>query len=93
MHTGLGKPAEGMSSKELRHDGQQKRDRQAHGLVGVGASGAPSEAKIVNERDLPDQRALEREEARPGERGDKVLKGADDGLENVTAEKVDPNRA
>ncbi len=92
VHAGLGKPAQGMSSKELRHDGLPKRERPGQGLVGVGAEGVVSGGKPVDEREVPGQRALDREEARPGERGDKVVVGADDGLENVTAEGVAAER-
>lgn len=40
VNAGLGKPIQGQSSAELRHDGQAHRQHQAGGLQGVGASGA-----------------------------------------------------
>lgn len=40
VHTGMGHPGAGMTSNELRHDGNKHRDAKAQGLQGVGASGA-----------------------------------------------------
>ncbi len=39
VNKGLGKPMQGETSREERHDGQQKRKRQGHGVMGVGAEG------------------------------------------------------
>ena len=69
---------QGQTSREVRHDGQQKRDRQQDGLQGVGASGAPGSNQMVDEREDPRQRGLEKEEAAvSGQRGDKGSGGAE----------------
>ena len=64
MHTGLGKPLQGQTSRELHHDGGGKHGDGSggRGLVGIGASGAPSGNMQVEERVQPSQRALEKEE-------------------------------
>jgi len=72
LDKGLGHPIHGMTSVELRHDGQHGRKRQELGLVGVGATTVGNAIEMVNERDPihADQRGLERDEARPrGVRG------------------------
>jgi hypothetical protein len=73
VHTGLGHPGSGQTSSELRHDGQSHRKHGGGGLEGVGASRLPA-----YERDLPDQRGLEREQARGGQHGNKGTLGAED---------------
>ncbi|RAL16986.1 uncharacterized protein BO97DRAFT_467501 [Aspergillus homomorphus CBS 101889] len=73
VHTGLGHPGSGQSSTELRHDGQSGRKGQTAGLEQVGAN-----ASDKFERDMPSQRALDREDARPGQRGDKGALAAED---------------
>lgn len=53
MHTGLGKPLQGETSAEQRHEGQHHRKNpggKGSGLVGVGASGAPSGDQGVDEK-------------------------------------------
>lgn len=57
LHAGMGKPMQGMTSEELRHDGQQGRKRQTLGLAKHGAG--------VDERVDERQRGVERE-VRPG---------------------------
>lgn len=79
VHTGLGHPGSGQTSSELRHDGQSHRKHGGGGLEGVGASREPG-----FERYIPDQRGLERDQARGGQRGDKGALGA----ENVQPESA-----
>ncbi|KAJ5998127.1 hypothetical protein N7499_005494 [Penicillium canescens] len=72
---GLGKPLQGQTSVELRHDGQHGRKKQTAGLEGVGASAQDRDI----ERRFPDQRGLEREEADvSGTRGDKASRAAEE---------------
>lgn len=83
VHTGLGKPLQGQSSTEVRHEGQHHRKNPGGygaGLVGAGASGAPSGNQPADERVQPSQRGLEREEAATaGTRGrEKIEIGADE---------------
>ncbi|RAH79801.1 hypothetical protein BO86DRAFT_390712 [Aspergillus japonicus CBS 114.51] len=74
VHTGLGHPGSGQTSAELRHDGQPGRKRQTAGLEKVGAY---ADSKF--ERDIPGQRALDREEGHlAGQRGDKGALAAED---------------
>lgn len=84
VHTGLGKPLQGETSVEQRHEGQhQRKNPGGHGagLVGVGASGVSSGNQGADERVQESQRALEREEgAEAGKRGDKTEAGAEDSL-------------
>ena len=87
VHTGLGHPGQGQTSSELRHDGQHTAKRAGAGLEGVGASGGSG----VDERVTPSQRALERDEAASGQRGDKTLTGAED-YPPVTADEVAAER-
>ena len=76
VHTGLGHPGQGQTATEIRHEGKHKREREGAGLEGVGATGGSG---MVDERVTPSQRALERDEAASGQRGDKTLSGAEDG--------------
>ncbi|RAK78502.1 uncharacterized protein BO72DRAFT_447165 [Aspergillus fijiensis CBS 313.89] len=74
VHTGLGHPGSGQSSAELHHDGQPGRKGQTAGLEQVGAY---ADSKF--ERDIPGQRALDRDEAHlAGPRGDKGALAAED---------------
>ena len=50
-----------MTSSELRHDGQHKREREGKGLAGVGASGIPSTNQFVDEETQPKERGVEKE--------------------------------
>ncbi|KAJ9298108.1 hypothetical protein DTO271G3_3713 [Paecilomyces variotii] len=74
VHRGLGHPGVGETNNEIRHDGQHHRKRAGQGLEGVGAS-RPNEP---DERARPDQRGIEREEARGGQHGDKGALAAED---------------
>ncbi|KAL8836934.1 MAG: hypothetical protein Q9170_002734 [Blastenia crenularia] len=68
VHHGLGKPV----------PGQNVSDRGG-GLVGVGASGAPSGNQMADERMQPSQRGLEKEEAViAGKKVDHTAVGADE---------------
>lgn len=83
VHTGLGKPLQGQTSTEVRHEGEHHRKNPGGygaGLVGTGASGAPSGNQTADERVQPSQRGLEREEATTaGTRGrEKIEIGADE---------------
>lgn len=74
VNRGLGKPLQGQTNTELRHDGQHSRKGQTSGLEGVGAS--KQDPGI--ERQFADQRGLEREDAAVGgTRGDSVDRGAE----------------
>ncbi|KAI4280205.1 MAG: hypothetical protein L6R35_005956, partial [Caloplaca aegaea] len=55
VHQGLGKPVQGQSSSEL-HGGNTAGAGREGGLVGVGASGAPSGNQMVDERMQAGQR-------------------------------------
>lgn len=82
VHTGLGKPLQGQTGVEIAHDGQHGRKKQAAGLEGVGASHVNREI----ERQFPDQRGLEKDEARgSGSRGNK----ADRAAENINPEPAE----
>ena len=89
VYRGLGKPIQGQTATEERHDGQHGRKHVGGGLTGLGASGAPSGMKGVDERLQPEQRGLEKEEAggTAGRRGDKGQLAAED-LPNVQAEHI-----
>ena len=64
MHTGLGQPVQGQTSKEVRHDGGR-----GGGLAGVGSSEV-GDLEGATGRDDPRQRALGKEEGgQAGERG------------------------
>jgi hypothetical protein len=66
VHTGLGHPGSGQSSKEIRHDGEQGRKNPGKSLEGVGA--ATREFKTVDESDpdMKHHRALDNDEAEVG---------------------------
>lgn len=67
VHTGLGKPVQGMTSQEVRHDGQRGRKKQELGLAKHGAAGEMGGVREAG-------RGIERgedEERKPG-RGDKL---------------------
>lgn len=67
VYTGLGKPLQGQTGVELAHDGAHGRKKQSAGLEGVGASMQDRGL----ERQFPNQRGLEKEEASvSGTRGD-----------------------
>ncbi|KAJ5991723.1 hypothetical protein N7451_007447 [Penicillium sp. IBT 35674x] len=92
VHTGLGKPLQGQTGVELAHDGEHGRKKQSAGLEGVGAT--PQNRGI--ERQLPNQRGIEREEAQSGTRGNKADRAAEDmlpeGAETLDAEwKYEPS--
>ncbi|KAF3011405.1 hypothetical protein E8E15_003041 [Penicillium rubens] len=75
VNRGLGKPIQGQTNTEHRHDGQHSRKGQKSGLEGVGASRQDTGI----ERRFADQRGLEREEAAAsGTRGDRVDRGAEE---------------
>ena len=63
VHTGLGHPGSGQTSREIRHDGNQSGGKS---LEGVGAS--TREFKTVDERDpkFKHHRALDSDVAEPG---------------------------
>ncbi|MCJ1469109.1 hypothetical protein MMC07_007742 [Pseudocyphellaria aurata] len=51
VHTGLGKPLQGQTSTEVRHEGQHHRENpggHGAGLVGTGASGAASTNQLAD---------------------------------------------
>lgn len=73
---GLGKPLQGQTNVEVRHDGAHGRKKGTAGLEGVGAS---REDKGV-ERRFGDQRGYEKEQNRSGARGDKTDRAAEDML-------------
>ncbi|KAK1139896.1 hypothetical protein N8T08_011057 [Aspergillus melleus] len=73
VHTGLGQPVSGQSSTEIRHDGQHGRKNPGGGLEGVGAS---QEGNF--ERTIPSQRGIDRDQAKPNQRGDKGALAAED---------------
>jgi hypothetical protein len=65
----MGKPLQGQTHTELRHDGQHKRKNQKLGLAGL-ASHQPAQQDPADERVDERQRALSKEDAvQP--RGDK----------------------
>lgn len=73
VHTGLGHPGSGQTSTELRHDGQHGRKNPGVGLEGVGAS---MEGNFG--RTMPSQRGIDRDQAKPNQRGDKGALAAED---------------
>lgn len=92
VHTGLGKPLQGQTGVELAHDGEHGRKKQSAGLEGIGAT--PQNRGI--ERQFPNQRGIEREEAQSGTRGNKADRAAEDmlpeGAETLDAEwKYEPS--
>ncbi|OCL14342.1 hypothetical protein AOQ84DRAFT_351555 [Glonium stellatum] len=84
VNTGLGHPGQGQTSQELRHDGSKGGAKQAHGLVGVGAT-VGTDSKVVNSRDpaFAGQRALDKD-VPAGQRGN---------IEAPTAEERVPESA
>ncbi|KAL8747240.1 MAG: hypothetical protein Q9190_000859 [Brigantiaea leucoxantha] len=77
VYTGLGKPMQGQTVSDTK--GGKNPGGHGGGLVGVGASGAPSGNQMVDERMQESQRGLEREEGvLAGTRGDKGSVGADE---------------
>lgn len=88
VNRGYGKPMQGQTSNEMRHEGNHHRKHHGSGYEGHGATGHPkhSEGSIgnsqkVDPRYTADQRALDRDEAPPGvtgQRGDKGTLGAED---------------
>ncbi|CAI7625581.1 unnamed protein product [Penicillium bialowiezense] len=83
---GFGKPLQGQTNTEVRHDGQHGRKKQSYGLEGVGAS--VQDRGI--ERQFPDQRGLEKEEAvSSGTRGNKAARAAAEEREGESAETLD----
>ena len=71
MNTGLGKPIQGQTSDELKHGGQKGGKKEGKGLVGVGASGTAANMNQLDphDPDMAGQRALGKEDAKPGTRG------------------------
>ncbi|KAJ5555021.1 hypothetical protein N7535_007464 [Penicillium sp. DV-2018c] len=57
LNRGMGKPMQGQSSTELRHDGQHGRKKQGTGVDSVG----PNALNPDLERTYPDQRSMERD--------------------------------
>lgn len=87
VHTGLGHPGQGQTSRELRHDGAQHSGQG--GYEGLKSTAA---AKVTDPRDplQADQRALDKDEAAPGQRGNVGGPAAEDripeGSERVAVE-------
>ncbi len=86
VHTGLGKPLQGQSSQELHHDGSTAGKKERSGLHGVGASGAAATAGQEDGRDLPRQRALDKDDAVRG--NTKAEKGGAEEVPNASADEV-----
>ncbi|KAF4547531.1 Hypothetical protein D9617_40g012700 [Elsinoe fawcettii] len=75
VHTGLGKPIQGQSSSEQRHDGKPHRAGDGGGLEGVGASAVPQSGNVdARDPNHADQRGLGKEEVKGAGKG--VLGGA-----------------
>ncbi|KIJ62618.1 hypothetical protein HYDPIDRAFT_182665 [Hydnomerulius pinastri MD-312] len=53
VHAGLGMPIQGMSSKELRHDGQSGRKRQGEGTEQFGQGAGGTGARRVDDASEP----------------------------------------
>ncbi|KAJ5704288.1 hypothetical protein N7493_011426 [Penicillium malachiteum] len=92
VHTGFGKPLQGQTGTELAHDGEHGRKKQSAGLEGLGAS---MQNRGV-ERQFPNQRGIEKEEAQNGTRGNKADRAAQnmepEGEETLDAEwKYEPS--
>jgi hypothetical protein len=86
VNQGLGKPLQGQTNTELRHDGQHGRTKQSSGLEGVGAS---AQNRGI-ERQFPEQRGLEKEEAvSSGTRGNKASRAGAEELDPESAETLD----
>ncbi|KAJ5725020.1 uncharacterized protein N7483_006377 [Penicillium malachiteum] len=84
VHTGFGKPLQGQTGTELAHDGEHGRQKQSAGLEGIGTS---MQDRGV-ERQFPNQRGIEREEAQNGTRGNKADRAAEN-MEPEGAETLD----
>ena len=70
VHTGLGHPGQGQTSSELRQGTEGTSKKEAGGQTF--ASGAPSGNMMVDEREQPSQRGLEKEGGDlAGTKGDK----------------------
>lgn len=89
----------GQTSNELRHDGKHRRKHYGSGLEGVGATAPPKhtarsigDSQKVDPRYNPSQRALDREEAKPGTRSTKGALGAEDLPPQSAAESVASER-
>lgn len=86
VHQGLGKPLQGQTNVELNHDGQHGRKKQSAGLEGMGAS---TQDRGI-ERQFPEQRGLEREEAGvSGTRGNKSARAPAEEMQPESAETLD----
>ena len=88
VHTGLGKPMQGQSSYEQRHESKH----EGGGLLGRGASEVASGNQSADEKLDPRQRALERESGDIAGKKFSTDKGADE-LPNESAEAVAAERA
>lgn len=75
MNKGFGHPGEGQTSSEIRHEGEHHRKHQGAGLEGVGSFGRNNQ---VDERITASQRALDKDVAASGQRGNKGQLGAED---------------
>jgi len=70
VHTGLGRPGQGQTSRELRHE-RNNPGGHGGGLAGVGASVA-SGNQMIDPSTQPSQRAVDKEEGNhAGERSSK----------------------
>ncbi|KAJ5819024.1 hypothetical protein N7474_004615 [Penicillium riverlandense] len=74
VNRGMGKPMQGQTNTEIQHEGAHGRKKQPSGLEGVGAT---NEDRGI-ERQLPDQRGLEKEQNMSGLRGNKAERAAED---------------
>ncbi|KAF8462899.1 hypothetical protein BDZ91DRAFT_784246 [Kalaharituber pfeilii] len=76
VHQGKGHPGQGMTSRELRHDGQPKRVHQKLGLTRHAMSDQTAggvDLGGIDARKYPEQRGLEKErEPNRGNKGEKV---------------------
>lgn len=80
VHRGLGHPGVGQTNNEIRHNGEHGRKHQANGLEGVGTY---RQDRV--ERNLADQRGIDREGVHGGEHGDKGILAA----ENIAPEPAE----
>lgn len=85
VNKGFGKPMQGQTSNELRHDGNHHRKHQGSGYETHGATGHPKhtehsigDPQKVDPRYTANQRAMDRDEAPAGRHGDKGTLGAED---------------
>jgi len=80
VHRGMGHPGQGMTSKEIHHDGQQGRKREKQGLAQYGAhdlNRGGADLGRADPRTHERQRALG-EDVKGGERGNKGERTAED---------------